>query len=211
VATDSAAVERSIQSLARPGGNVTGFTLFEFSIVGKMLETLKKTVPAMMRTAIIFHPDNPSAPGYARVFENAAPALNVKPVIASVRSAGDIERVINEISREPNGGLIVAADQFAVLHRELIVAMAAQRKLPVIYAYRTFIPIGGLMSYGANIYDLYRQAASYVDRILKGTRPDELPVQTPIRYELIINLKIAKTLGIEIPPQVLALADEVIE
>ena len=200
-----------VESLARPGGNITGFSMFEFSLMGKLLETLKQIAPSIARVAVIFHPDNVSAPGHFRSLEAAAPSFAVAPIMASARDAAEITHAINAVAREPNGALLLPPDVTTIVHRELITELAMRHRLPAIYAYRTYVVSGGLMSYGADVPDLYRRSASYVDRVLRGEKPGELPVQAPTKFELVINLKTAKALGLEVPPMLLARADEVIE
>jgi putative tryptophan/tyrosine transport system substrate-binding protein len=200
-----------VDSLARPGGNVTGFTTFEFSPVAKLLETLKEIAPGVTRVALIFDPDNPSSIGHLRSFETAAPSFAVKSIAAAVHGPGDIERTIETLAREAKGGLIVPPNTTLTSHRDVIITSAARYGLPAIYPFRVFATAGGLLSYGADRVDQFRRAASYVDRILKGAKPADLPVQQPSKFELVINLKTAKSLGLEIPPSLLARADEVIE
>jgi putative tryptophan/tyrosine transport system substrate-binding protein len=201
-----------ITNVARPAGNATGFTLFdEFSLAGKLLGTLKEIAPRVARVALIMQRDHPSLAGYGRSLDSAAPRLGVTPIVAPVGSASEIERTFETLAREPNGGLLLPPDQFLVQHRELIVASAARHHLPAVYGYRHFVTAGGLVSYGVDVDDLYRRAAGYVDRILKGEKLADLPVQAPTKYELAINLKTAKALGIDVPPTLLARADEVIE
>jgi putative tryptophan/tyrosine transport system substrate-binding protein len=201
-----------ITNVARPAGNATGFTLFdEFSLAGKLLGTLKEVAPRVARVALIMQRDHPSLAGYERSLDTDAPTLGVTPITAPVGSASEIERTFNTLAREPNAGLLLPPDQFLVQHRELIVASAARHYLPAVYGYRHFVTAGGLVSYGVDVDDLYRRAAGYVDRILKGEKLADLPVQAPTKYELAINLKTAKALGIDIPTTMLARADEVIE
>jgi putative ABC transport system substrate-binding protein len=201
-----------VTNVARPAGNATGFTLFdEFSLAGKLLGTLKEAAPRIARVALVMHRDHPSLAGYGRSLDTVASTLGVKWIAAPVGSAAEIERMIETFAREGNGALLVPPDQFLVQHRDLIVASATRHRLPAIYGYRPFVTAGGLVSYGVDVYDLYRRAAGYVDRILKGEKPGDLPVQSPIRYELTINLKTAKTLGLDLSPMLIARADEVIE
>jgi putative tryptophan/tyrosine transport system substrate-binding protein len=192
------------ESLARPGGNATGFMAFEFSISGKWLELLKQIAPGVTRAAVLRDTAIGSGASQFAVIQALAPSL-------SVEVAGEIERTIAAFARAPNGGLIAAGSSPVRFHRDLIVALAARHKLPAVYYERVFVDAGGLISYGSNYIDLFRQAAGYVDRILKGEKPADLPVQAPTKYELVINLKTAKALGLEVPPSVLARADEVIE
>jgi ABC-type uncharacterized transport system substrate-binding protein len=200
-----------VDSLARPGGNATGFIAFEYSLSGKWLELLKEIAPGMTRVAVLRNAATPSGPGQFGVIQAVAPSLRVEVNPVNVRDAGEIERAVAAFARAPNGGLIVTASPLAQRHRDLIVALAAGHKLPAIYPFRYFAAAGGLVSYGPNEVDQYRQAAGYVDRILKGEKPGDLPVQTPTKYELVINLKTAKALGLDAPQSVLARADEVIE
>jgi putative tryptophan/tyrosine transport system substrate-binding protein len=199
-----------VQSLARPGGNLTGFTNFDLSTAGKWLELLKRLAPNITRVAYLFNPK--TAPLlYAKAVESAAPLLSVKPIPAAVHNAVEIERALAQVARESDSALLVLPDLFNATNRQSIIALAARHRLPAVYPFRYFVTSGGLMSYGTELLDTYRQAASYVDRILKGERPSDLPVQQPTKFELIINLKTAKALGLEIPPTLLARADEVIE
>jgi putative ABC transport system substrate-binding protein len=200
-----------VDSLARPGGNITGFTLYEYSISGKWLQLLKEIAPGVTRAAVIRDPALASGGGQLGVIQAVAPSVGVEVTPLNVRDAGEIERAITAFARSPNGGLIVTASTLAGVHRDLIIALAARHKLPAVYAVRYIVVGGGLISYGPDTVDQYRRAASYVDRILKGEKPGELPVQAPTKYDLVINLKTAKALGLEIPPSVLARADEVIE
>jgi putative ABC transport system substrate-binding protein len=203
--------EGFVDSLAHPGGNITGFGSFEYALSGKWLEVIKEIAPHLARVMVINQPENVSAVGYLRALEAAAPAVGVKLLPAQLRDAAEIEQAIAAFAREPNGGLVVLPSPLTVLHRDLIVALAAQYRLPAAYSYRYFAASGGLVSYGIDSLDVFRRSASYVDRILKGEKPADLPVQNPTKYELVINLKTAKTLGLDVPPMLLALADEVIE
>jgi len=201
-----------VPNLAHPGGNLTGFTSFEFSIGTKWLEALKQTAPRVTRVALVFNPQSaPYADLFLRPVEAAAPAFSVAPIRAAVRDPADVDRVFNALAREPNGGLMVLPDISMINYREAIIALAARHRVPAIYPFRFFAASGGLMSYGTDVTEVFRRAAAYVDRVLKGTTPDELPIQAPTKYELIINLKTAKALGLTIPPGLLAIADEVIE
>ena len=200
-----------VASRPRPGGNMTGFTIFEVSLVGKMLEALKQIAPGIARVVLIYSPTNSNAADYWRSLETVAPTLAVKPVAAPVRDADEIERACAALAGERNGGLLVPPDAITTARRELIIALAARYRLPAVYPFRFFVTSGGLMSYGPDTLDPYRRAAGYVDRILKGEKPADLPVQAPTKFELVINLKTAKALGLEIPATVLARADEVIE
>ena len=199
-----------VQSLARPGGNLTGFTNFEPSMASKWLELVKGIAPNITRVAYLFNPD--TAPLlYRRAVEAAAPLLSIKPFAAEVRNADEMEGVIEQFAREPDCALLALPDLFTTTNRQSIIALAALHRLPAVYPFRYFVASGGLMSYGIETLETYRQAASYVARILKGENPGDLPVQAPTKYELVINLKTAKALGLEIPPTLLARADEVIE
>jgi putative tryptophan/tyrosine transport system substrate-binding protein len=200
-----------VASLARPGGNITGFANFEHRIGGKWLDLLKDTAPGRKRVAIIFDPDNPSQIAYLEAIEAAAPSFGVQLTRADVRNAAEIERAINAFAQQPNGALLVAPNAVTILHRDLIIALAARHRLPVVYPYRFFATNGGFISYGVDLPDLYREAASYVDRILKGAKPGDLPVQLASKLELVVNLKTAKALGLTIPEPFLQHADEVIE
>ena len=201
-----------VPNLARPGGYLTGFTSFEFTIGSKWLEALKHVAPEVKRVALIFNPD--TAP-FARMFwqpvEEAAPSFDVEPIQAPVRDVGEIKHAIEAFARDANGGLMVLPDVSTTNHRDLIIALAARHRLPAVYPYRYFAASGGLMSYGSDLADVYRRAASYVDRILKGAVPGDLPVQAPAKFELVINLKTANALGLTVPPLWLGRADEVIE
>jgi putative tryptophan/tyrosine transport system substrate-binding protein len=199
-------------SLARPGGNITGFMQFEFSLSGKLLELLKQVAPDVTRAAVLRDPTMGTGTSQFAVIQAVAPSLRmeVSPVHAR-GEAGEIERAIAAFARSPNGGLIATAGAGPALHRDLIITLAARHKLPAVYFERNFVTAGGLISYGANLIDQYRQAAGYVDRILKGEKPADLPVQAPTKYETVLNLKTAKALGLDVPPTVLARADEVIE
>jgi putative ABC transport system substrate-binding protein len=200
-----------VASLARPGGNATGFAAFEFSMGGKWLELLKEIAPRVTRVAVIRDPSVPAGSGLFAAIQTVAPSFGVELISVGVRDASEIERGIAAFAREANGGLIVPVPSSVTLHRELLITLAARHRLPAIYSARFFVTSGGLISYAPDPIDPYRRAASYVDRILKGEKPADLPVQAPTKYELIINLKTAKALGLEIPPTVLARADEVIE
>jgi putative ABC transport system substrate-binding protein len=200
-----------VDSLARPGGNATGFIAFEYSLSGKWLELLKQIAPGLTRVAVLRNAATASGPGQFGVIQAVAPSLRVEVNPVNVRDAGEIERAVAAFARSPNGGLIVAASADATLHRDLIVTLAARHKLPAVYPFRYFVAAGGLSSYGPDEIDQYRRAAAYVDRILKGEKPADLPVQTPTKYELVINFKTAKALGLAVPQSVLARADEVIE
>ena len=198
-------------SLARPGGNATGFTQFDFSLSGKWPELLKEISPSVKRIAILRDSSTPAGIGQWAVIQAVAPSLGLDFSPIEVRDAAEIEHGIEAIANGPVSGLIVPAGSQAVAHRQLIVAQAARHRLPAVYAYRSFVVGGGLLSYGANLVNLYRAAATYVDRILRGEKPADLPVQAPTKYELVINLKTAKALGLTVPPSLLARADEVID
>jgi ABC-type uncharacterized transport system substrate-binding protein len=200
-----------VESLARPGGNTTGFSLFEYGISGKWLELLKEIAPRVTRVAIMRDPSITSGPAQFAAIQSVARSFGVELSPVGVRDAGEIERGVSAFARTPNGGLIVTGGPLTAVHRDLIIALAARSRLPAVYPYRYFVTSGGLMSYGPNVVDHYRRAAGYVDRILKGEKPADLPVEEPTKYELAISLKTAKALGIEIPPMLLARADEVIE
>jgi putative tryptophan/tyrosine transport system substrate-binding protein len=200
-----------VESLARPGGNATGFTNFEYSIAGKWLELLKEIAPGVTRAAVLRESALAAGPGQLGAIQALAQSLGIELRPIDVRDAGEIERVIAAFARDSNGGLIVTGSPAAAVHRGLIVALAARHRLPAVYNSRFYATGGGLISYGPDFVDQFRHAAGYVDRILKGEKPADLPVQAPTRYELVINLKTAKALGLEIPSSVLARADEVIE
>ena len=200
-----------VDSLARPGGNATGFMQFEYSMSGKWLELLKEIAPSVTRAAVLRDPAIPAGIGQFGVIQAVAPSLGVEVSPVNMRDAGEIERAVAAFARSPNGGLIVTASALAALHRDLIITLAARHKLPAVYSERSFVAAGGLISYGPDFVDQYRRAAGYVDRILKGEKPADLPVQAPTKYELVINLKTAKALGLDVPPTLLARADEVIE
>src|SRR5262245_7588415 len=201
-----------VASLARPGGNATGFLMFEYGLSAKWLELLKQIAPGVTRVAVLREPTIASGIGQFGAIQSAAPSLGVEAIPLNVRDDGEIEHDIAAFARSSSsGGVIVTSSPGASHHRDLIVTLAARYRLPTIYASRYFVANGGLISYGPDIVDQYRRAAGYVDRILKGEKPADLPVQAPTKYELVINLKTAKALGLEIPPTLLARADEVIE
>jgi len=200
-----------VESLARPGGNVTGFMLYEYGIGAKWLELLKEIAPHVTRAAVIRDAAIASGIGQWGAIQTAAPSFGVELRPVDVRDASEIERAIAAFARSPNGGLIVAASTLAVVHRDLIVTLAARHKLPAVYPSRFFVRSGGLIFYGPDSVEPHRRAAGYVDRILKGEKPADLPVQAPTKYELVINLKTAKALGLDVPPTLSARADEVIE
>jgi putative ABC transport system substrate-binding protein len=200
-----------VASLAHPGRNITGFTHFELAFAGKWLETLKDMAPQTRRVLLVTLAEHPALPGFLRTITALESSSGVKATPAGVRHAAEVERAIDDFAREPDGGLIVLPSQIATNHRELIIALAARDRLPAIYPWRYFPQSGGLSSYGIDTVDMFRRAASYVDRILRGEKPADLPVQAPTKYELVINLKTAKALGLDVPPTLLAQADEVIE
>jgi putative ABC transport system substrate-binding protein len=200
-----------VESLSRPGGNATGFTPFEYSTSGKWLELLKQIAPSVTRAAVIRDAAISTGLGQFAAIQSVAPSVGVEVSAVNIRDAGEIERAITTFARASNGGLILTGSALAVLHGDLIITLAARHKLPAVYFERQHVTRGGLTSYGPNIVDQYRHAAGYVDRILKGEKPADLPVQASTKYELIINLKTAKALGLTVPPQLLARADEVIE
>jgi putative tryptophan/tyrosine transport system substrate-binding protein len=201
-----------ITSLARPGGNITGFTFIEFEMVGKWLELLKEMAPAVRRAALIFNPETgPFYPVFLRQFGAVPASIGTELAAAPVHSRADLEATIATLTRESDGGLIVAADAFNAAHRPLIMQLVERHRLPSIYYLRQAVVEGGLMSYGPDLADIVRRSASYVDRILRGANPADLPVQQPTKFELAINLKTAKALGLTVPPTLIARADEVIE
>ena len=201
-----------VSSLAHPGGNITGFMLIDFQMVGKWLEMLKEAAPGVSRAALMFNPDtSPYYYLYLRSFEAMPRSVAVEVTAAPVRDTAEIEAAIAKLGREPGGGLIVPPDAFTVVHHQLFIRLAQQHRVPAVYCLRTSVAQGALMSYGPDPYDNFRRSASYVDRILKGAKPADLPVQQPTKFELAINLKTAKALGLEVPDKLLALADEVIE
>jgi ABC-type uncharacterized transport system substrate-binding protein len=200
-----------VDSLARPGGNATGFTLSEYGISGKWLELLKETAPRVTRVAVLRDPDMAAGSGQLGAIQSVAPSFGVELSPVNVRDAPEIERAVAAFARGSNGGLIVSASGLAIVHRDLIITLAARHRLPAVYFARYFVTGGGLISYGSDNIDPHRRAAGYVDRILKGEKPADLPVQAPTKYELVINLKTAKALGLEVPPSLLARADGVIE
>ena len=200
-----------VESLAHPGGNATGFSIWDYSIGGKWLELLKQTAPGVTRVAVIRDPATPQGIGQFSAVHSLAPSLRVEVVPLNAREPGEIERTISTVAHTPNTGLIVTGSNFAIVHRELIIKLANQYKLPAVYPLRLFAAEGGLICYGPEPTEPHKRAAGYVDRILKGEKPADLPVQAPTKYELVINLKTAKTLGIAVPPALLAQANEVIE
>jgi putative ABC transport system substrate-binding protein len=200
-----------VASLARPGANATGFTLFEYGTSGKWLELLKQVAPGVTRAAVIRDPSITSGTGQLAAIQAVAPSFGVELTPIDMRDTGEIERTIAAFARGSNGGLIVTISPLANVHRELLIALAARHHLPAVYPARYYVTSGGLISYGPDPIDPYRPAAGYVDRILKGEKPADLPVMQPTKFDLIVNLKTAKTLGLTVPPNLLAIADEVIE
>src|SRR6266702_1834389 len=200
-----------VASLARPGGNATGFTPFEYGLSGKWLELLKQIAPGVTRAAVLRDPAVGAGVGQFAIIQAVAPSFGVELHPIDVRDPGEIEHAVVAFARLPNSGLIIVGAPSVVVHRHLIITLAARHRLPAVYPFAYFIRNGGLISYGPDTVDPYRRAASYVDRILKGEKPADLPVQAPTKYELVINLKTAKTLGLDVPPTVFARADEVIE
>jgi len=201
-----------VSSLAHPGGNISGFSFIDFQMVGKWLEMLKEAAPGVARAALMFSPDtSPHYYVYLRSFEAEPRSIAVEVTAAPVRNTAEIEEAIAKLGREPGGGLIVAPDAFTVLHHQLLIRLAQQHRVPAVYGFRAYVALGALMSYGPDPSDLFRRSASYVDRILKGAKPADLPIQQPTKFELAINLETAKALGLQIPDRLLALADEVIE
>jgi putative tryptophan/tyrosine transport system substrate-binding protein len=200
-----------VNSMARPGGNVTGFTPFNYSIGAKWLELLKEIAPSVTQAAVIRDPAITAGIGMWGAIQSVSPAVAIEVSPINVGDAGEIERALTDFARSPNGGLIVTGSALTVFHRDLIIALAARYRLPAVYYDSYFVTAGGLISYGTDNIEQYRLAASYVDRILKGEKPADMPVQAPTKYELVINLKTAKALGLTVPPSLLARADEVIE
>jgi len=201
-----------VPNLAHPGGHLTGFTSFEFSIGTKWLETLKEVAPRVTRVALVFNPQTaPFADLFWRPVEAAAPSFGIVPISAGARTFAEFEHMVDAFAHEPNGGLIVLPDVSTLNYRVGLIGLADRYRLPTVYPERIFAAGGGLLSYGSDVSDVFRRAAGYVDRILKGEKPANLPVQAPTKYELVINLKTAKALGLKIPPQLLAIADAVIE
>jgi putative ABC transport system substrate-binding protein len=197
--------------LARPGGNATGFLALEYGLSGKWPELLKEVAPTVTRAAVMRDPAIASGIGQFGIIQAVASSVGVEVVPLNLRDPGEIEQAVTAFARTPNGGLIMTGSGLANVHRDLVVALAARHKLPAVYFDHSFVTAGGLISYGPDFVDLYRRAAGYIDRILKGEKPADLPVQAPTKYELVINLKAAKALGLELPASVLARADEVIE
>lgn len=200
-----------VASLSRPGGNLTGLLQYEEGITGKWLAMLKQIAPNLTRAALVANPRTAAFDYFVQSAKAVAPSLAIDLVPTPVDNAADIERAIKTFAREPNGGLVLPPDTSTVVHRNLIIALAAQHRLPAVYALRVFVAAGGLMYYGTDFVDLSRQGASYVDRILRGAKPADLPVQTPTKFETVVNRKTAKTLGLTVPPGLLIAADEVIE
>jgi putative tryptophan/tyrosine transport system substrate-binding protein len=200
-----------VDSLSHPGGNATGFMQFEYGLSGKWLELLKQIAPNLTRAMVLWDPTITAGIGQFAIIQSVATSAGIDLRPVNLRDAAEVERAIAAFAQAPNGGLIVTASALSVVHRDLIIALAARSKLPAVYFERSFVVAGGLISYGANFMDQYRSAAGYVDHILKGEKPADLPVQAPTKYEMAINLKTAKALGLSIPPAVLVRADEVIE
>ena len=200
-----------VASLAHPGGNITGFALFEFAVGSKWLELLKQIAPSVSRVAVIYDPATPSATGFLPLIEAAGRSFGVDIFVHSVRDTNEIESAISALAAQPNGGLIALAGPLITVKRDLILSLAKKSRLPTVFAFRYYAQAGALVSYGVDNLDLYRRAASYVDRILKGEKPSDLPVQQASKFQLIINLKTAKTLGLTVPSALLAAADELIE
>jgi len=200
-----------IKSLARPGGNVTGFATLELSIIGRILETLKQVAPGTSRVAMIYNPDNPAAINFRDRFESSALPLSVKPIFAPIHTIADIERAIEALAEQPNGGAFFPPDITTFALRNQVNAILARHHVPAIYTDRLYVTSGGLVSYDSDRTDIFRRTASYVDRVLRGEKPGDLPFQQPTKYQLTINLKTAKTLGLTVPTTLLATADEVIE
>jgi putative ABC transport system substrate-binding protein len=200
-----------VETLARPGGNLTGFSQIEFSLIEKLVELLRELAPGITRVAFISNPDNPATALYSRSFKAVTNSFAMPSVIFPVHEPAEIEQAIESFAREPNGGVVFPPDLTVLIHRKLVVMLAAKYRLPAIYTNRAYVADGGLMSYGVEVLDLYRRAASYADRILRGEKPSELPVQQPTKYELLINLRTAKAFGLTVPLTLQASADEVIE
>jgi putative ABC transport system substrate-binding protein len=200
-----------VPRLDRPSGNITGFALYEASMGGKWLELLSEIAPGLKRAAIMFNPDAIPISVYMPSFETAARSLKVAPISTPVHSDVEIETAIIALGHEPEGGLVVMTDAFTNVHRASIISAAARNNVPAVYAFSEFVRVGGLLSYGVGLVDNFRRAASYVDRILRGEKPSDLPVQFPVKYEMVVNLKTAKALGLAVPPSIMLRADEVIE
>jgi len=200
-----------VESLSRPGGNATGFIQFEYSLSGKWLELLKQVAPGVTRAAVLRDPAQTAGVGQFAVIQSVASSVGIEVVPVNVRDADEIERAVAVFARMPNGGMVITASALTLVHLDRIVTLAAKLRLPAVYPRRLYVDSGGLISYGFDVVDQFRRAAGYVDRILKGEKPADLPVQAPTKYELVINLKTAKALGLEVPATLLARADEVIE
>jgi putative tryptophan/tyrosine transport system substrate-binding protein len=200
-----------VQSLAHPGGNLTGFMLYEVSVAGKIVQLLKEIAPHISRVALLASPDNLSVTGYWKSIQEVSKAVGLDPTYFPVRSVADIEAAILDFARAANGGIVLPPDATMITHRDVIIALAARHQLPTIYSFRADVRRGGLMCYGPDEGDLFRRAASYIDRILKGERPADLPVQAPTKFELAINMKTANALGLNVPTHMQLIADEVIE
>ena len=200
-----------VSNLARPGGNITGFTVFEYQMAGKWMEIIKEAAPGTRHVGLLHNPTNPAVAGFFPEFRIAAQSLATPLTVLDARNAKEIEREFDVFTQQPNGSMIVLPDPFTSAHRELIIKLSARHRVPTIYPFNLFAKAGGLVSYGPDILNLFERAAPYVDRILKGTAPGDLPVEQPIKYELIVNLKTANMLGLEVPATLLARADEVIE
>jgi putative ABC transport system substrate-binding protein len=200
-----------VTSLARPGGNITGMLQYEAGIAGKWLAMLKEIAPRIARAALVFNPKTTANNYFLGAAESAAASLAIELVPSPVETAADIDRIIESVGRAPNSGLLLPPDTTTIIHRDLIIALAARHRLPTVYPGRVFVAAGGLMSYGTDQVEIFRQAASYVDRILRGAKAADLPVQAPTKYETTLNLKTAKALGLDVPPSLLVRADEVIE
>jgi putative tryptophan/tyrosine transport system substrate-binding protein len=200
-----------VHSLSRPGGNATGFMTFDYNLCGKWLELLKEIAPGVNRAAVLRDPAQPAGIGQYAVIQSVAPSVGVELTPVNLGDVAEIEREVAAFAQSANGGLILTSSALSEVHRDLIIALAAQHKLPAVYQERNYVAAGGLISYGPNFIDQYRPAAGYVDRILKGEKPADLPVQAPTKYELVINLKTAKALGLTVPPSMRARADELIE
>jgi putative ABC transport system substrate-binding protein len=200
-----------VQSLARPGGNLTGFMLYEVSVAGKLVQFLKEIAPHVLRVALLASPDNLSVTGYWKSIQEVSRTLGLDPTYFRVRNVADIEAAIPDFAREPNGGIVLPPDVTTLTHRDVIIALTARHQLPTIYSFRADVRRGGLMCYGPDTGDLFHRAASYVDRILKGEKPADLPVQAPTKFELAINMRTANALGLNVPTQMQLIVDEVIE
>ena len=200
-----------VKSLAHPGGNLTGFMLYEVSVAGKLVQLLKELAPRLAKVALLFNPTNSSAMPYWRLIQSIAYSDGIAPVSFPVHDAASIEHAVGAFAREPNGGVVLPTDVTTTVHRDLIVALAARHRLPVVYSFRSVVAGGGLISYGPDTADLFVRAASYVDRILKDEKPSDLPVQAPTKFTLAVNLKTANSMGLKVPTSILLRADEVIE